>query len=86
MKKPAQRRSREGRNRHVRGAGVQLQSVTGFTGRGVEGLDSQKIHILEKNPVRHLHGQEKRTAATETLVSENEKISTMPLSLVVSLH
>lgn len=87
MKKPVQGRSKKGRDRCVHGAGEQLPNAIAFTGRGVEGQDSQKIIILEKKKsMRLLHAQRRKTAATETLVSENEKVCTMPLSLMVSFN
>lgn len=51
MKKPVQRRSKKGRDRCVHGAGEQLPNAIAFTGTGVEGLDSQKIIILEKKKI-----------------------------------
>lgn len=50
LKKLVQRRRKEGRNKLIHGAGEQLPSAIGFTGRCMGGLEKWKIHISEKIP------------------------------------
>ena len=77
MKKLVQRDQRKG------GTSVYMEPGSSYPVRLASQRDAWEDLIARKLT---LHAQERNTAATETLVSENEKVSTMPLPLMVSFH